>query len=175
MLTLCLFRHAKSSWDDPGQADAERPLNGRGRKAATAMGRYIAAEGLLPDRILCSTAVRTRETVARAFGDTKGTPEPEFSDAIYLAPAERLLELVRKLSQRSKRVMIVGHNPGLQDLALDLVASGDDDAVARLAEKLPTAALAVITFEAASWRAVGPRGGRLERFVTPRDLAAGGA
>ncbi len=174
MLTLCLFRHAKSSWDDPGQTDAERPLNVRGRKAAVAMGRYIAAEGLLPDRILCSTAVRTRETVARAFAGVAGAPDPELIDAIYLAPAERLLDLVRKLPAAAERVMIVGHNPGLQDLALGLVASGTDDAVARLAEKLPTAALVVITFEAASWRVVAPRSGRLKRFITPRDLEAGG-
>ncbi len=173
MLTLCLFRHAKSSWDDPGQADAERPLNARGRKAAVAMGSYIAAEGLLPDRILCSTAVRTRETVARAFGDMKGAPEPDFVDAVYLAPAERLLDLVRKLPARDERVMIVGHNPGLQDLALGLVAPSSGEAVARLAEKLPTAALVIITFDAANWRAVQPGRGRLERFVTPRDLEAG--
>jgi len=175
MLTLSIFRHAKSSWADPGQADAERPLNARGRKAAVAMGRYIAGEGLLPGRILCSTSVRTRETVARAFGDIKGAPEPEFVDAIYLAPAERLLDLVRKLPARDGRVMIVGHNPGLQDLALGLVAPDANGDLARLAEKLPTAALVVITFEAASWRAVQPGRGRLERFVTPRDLDGGGA
>ena len=173
MLTLCLFRHAKSSWDDPGQTDAERPLNARGRKAAVAMGRYIAAEGLLPGRILCSTAVRTRETVARAFAGISAAPEPDDVDALYLAPAERILGLLQKLPASDASVMVVGHNPGLQDLALRLIAPDTSMAVARIAEKLPTASLVVITFEGADWRAVQPGAGRLERFVTPRDLESG--
>jgi phosphohistidine phosphatase len=170
VLTLLLLRHAKSTWDDPELEDYDRGLATRGLKAAPRMGRYIATQHLKPDLVLCSGAVRTRATLALVLPEL-GSPPPRirYDNALYLAGPDVLLDAIGKAGT-SPRVMLVGHNPGIHALALALTGGGDKAALAELATRYPTAALAVLTFPAAAWKDVAPATGRLERFVTPRGL-----
>ncbi len=173
MLTLCLFRHAKSSWDVPGMKDFDRPLNERGRASAPAMGRFMAAHGTRPDRIVSSPSQRTRETLDLVVPALGPPPPPvRFEDMLYLASPEKLLAVVRATDAGIKTLMLVGHNPGLHDLALELIGSGPKDARVSLAEKLPTAGLVVIDFATDDWRMIKPDEGRLATFMSPRRLDA---
>lgn len=172
-LTLLLLRHAKSSWDHPGLDDFERPLAPRGREAAPRMAGFIAAAGLLPDLVLCSTAVRTRETLALVLPELGASPPAvRYEDALYLASTSDLVERVRRLDDGDRRVLIVGHNPGMHGAALALAGDGARRDVTALATKFPTAGLAVLEFETRHWRQVRPATGRLARFMTPRLLDA---
>ncbi len=171
MRRLMLLRHAKSDWP-AGLPDLDRPLAPRGREAAPRMGAYLAAEGLLPDLALVSPARRTRETFALVEPHL-GSPESRTEPRIYEAPAERLLEVVREAPPEALALLLVGHNPGFEDLARRLVGHGDRYAFARMSAKFPTAGLAVIDFAVEDWREVAPRGGRLDRFVTPKAIGAG--
>ena len=174
MLTLLLFRHAKSSWDNPALADYDRPLAKRGQKAAPRMGAEIEALDLRPELILCSSAQRTRETLDLVLESWSGTPPPVvYDEAIYMATPTELIAELRKLAATSphpNRVMMVGHNPGLEELAELLSGDGDPSARELIAQKFPTSALAVITFEDDDWAAVGPGKGTLTRFITPARL-----
>lgn len=170
MLTLILFRHAKSSWDDASLKDFERPLNVRGRQAAPRMGRYLATVGHTPDLILCSSAVRTRETAKLALAKLEGAPLPKFMDGLYLAEAERIMDVIRTTPGSIQKLMLIGHNPGLQDLAIDLIGRASVSDMRRLQTKLPTAAVVVIKFACLSWRDVASNTGDLESFVAPRDV-----
>ncbi|HWM49339.1 MAG TPA: histidine phosphatase family protein [Xanthobacteraceae bacterium] len=168
MPRLMLLRHAKS--DRPaGVEDHDRPLNGRGRAAARKIGAYLADHDLLPDLILCSTSARTRETYHRL--GVANPPRVEFDERLYLAEADAILALVRALPRGARNVLLIGHNPGLQDAAIALVATGDAHLRRQLHEKFPTAALAVIDFDS-DWPSVRHRSGRLERFVTPKSADA---
>ena len=174
MLTLTLLRHAKSSWDNPGAADFDRPLAKRGQKAAPLMGAEIARRDLVPELVLCSSAARTRQTLDLVLG-TWPVPHPEvvFDEAIYMATSEELLAQVRAVAPRSpapSRVMVVGHNPGMEDFAADLTGGGNPEARKLLAEKYPTCALAVLNFAAAAWSDVDFGQGELELFLTPARL-----
>ena len=176
MLTLTLLRHAKSSWEEPLD-DFDRPLAPRGEKAAPEIGAAMAAKGLRPDLILCSGALRARETLGLMLAGL-GEPAPEviYDDALYMAAPGALLKRLHGIAsafQRDtpRRVMLVGHNPGLEEFALLLVGSGGAEDRARLAAKFPTAGAAVITFDVDSWSAVAPGAGRLEHFLTPKRLA----
>ena len=174
MLTVLLLRHAKSNWDTLSLPDYDRPLAKRGQKAAPLMGAAIARLDLKPDLILCSGAARTRETLALAL-PALGTPQPEiiYDDAIYMATPGTLMTLLRKLptgTNAPKTVMVVGHNPGLEELAAELAGGGDKDACKVMAEKFPTGALAVFTFDVPAWSAIAPGGGKLQRFLTPASL-----
>jgi phosphohistidine phosphatase len=172
MLTLLLLRHAKSSWDNPGLADYDRPLAKRGQKAAPRMGAEIATLGLRPALILCSGATRAKETLALAlpaFADP--APEVIYDDAFYMASPEALIAMLRTLPETApKSVMIVGHNPGLEELAELLVGGGDAGAVELMDEKFPTGALAVFTFDTTNWSDVAPGKGTLTHFLTPARL-----
>lgn len=171
MLTLTLFRHAKSSWDISGLDDSERPLNARGTAAAPLMGHFLREQGLKPDLVLCSTSVRTRQTFELAAGGWEPEPKTKYERALYLAEPIGLMERVRKTPATVKHLMIIGHNPGLQVLGLELIGEGDPALIAALSEKLPTAGVLVITFDAKSWKDVAPRKGRLVHFATPKLLA----
>ena len=175
MLTLSLLRHAKSAWGELGLDDYERGLAPRGLAAAPRMGRYLAAENLRPDLVLCSGAVRTRATLALVLPELRApAPEIRYDDALYLASPITMLDAVRRLGKGPRHVLMVAHNPGLHALALELTGSGDRAALADLATKFPTAALVVFTFStAATWSDIRPGTGRLERFVTPRSLREG--
>jgi phosphohistidine phosphatase len=171
-----LLRHAKSSWDDPTLPDHERPLSPRGIKAANRVSRYLVEENLLPDLVLCSDSVRTRATAALLFTPLdRSPPAIVYTKDLYLADPDQILEVVRReaaLREKTppRHIMVIGHNPGLQQLALALPGSGLRPDVERLALKYPTAALAHFTFDAKSWRAIAPGRAILERFITPKSL-----
>jgi phosphohistidine phosphatase len=168
MRRLILLRHAKSD-RPPGVPDRDRPLNARGRRAAPAVGGHLAQEGFRPDLALVSPSARTRETWA-AIEAALGGPETRWQPEIYEAPARRILAVIQAAPDAAATVMVVGHNPGLGDLAAELAGEGPRAARDRLALEFPTAAYAVIDFDAARWAEIAPGTGRLERFVRPRDI-----
>lgn len=165
MLRLLLLRHAKSAWP-VGVEDRDRPLAPRGRRAAPAIGAYMAREGLAPSRVLVSPARRTLETWAHALDAWQNEPPSAYEEAIYEAPAERLLTVIRRQGAVSP-LMLVGHNPGMEDLAAQLLAPAER---ARMPGKYPTGGLAVIDIDAAGWGDIQPDTGRLDRFIAPRTL-----
>jgi phosphohistidine phosphatase len=168
MRRLILLRHAKS--DHPvGLADHDRPLNPRGRAAAPRMGAYIAEAGLRPDHVLVSSARRTLETWDAVRVPLDGNPG-ETVPALYESGANQILDVVRGAPDSAGTLLVVGHNPGLQDFATEVVGSGSKADRRRLATQFPTAALAVITFEAERWADIARGAGRLDRFVRPKDL-----
>jgi phosphohistidine phosphatase len=166
MKRLYLLRHAKSSWDEPGLADRDRPLAPRGRTAAERMAEHLRSTGVRPDLVLCSSSRRTRETFA-AVRSALGDPPVEIEDRLYAADADDLLARVREAPPDATSVMLIAHNPGIQDLAVELVREGED--LSRVREKFPTGALAVVAFDL-PWAALGAGTVRLESFVVPRDL-----
>lgn len=167
MKTLTLLRHAKSGWDDPSLTDFQRPLSPRGREAARAMGREMRARGLAWDRILASPAVRVTGTL-RDLAETYGPLDPDYDERVYLAAPATLLGLVRETGDAHERLLIVGHSPGLERLALLL--SGAGPLRDEIAVKYPTGALAEIAFPVDHWRDVAEGAGALRRFIRPRDL-----
>ncbi len=171
MLTLFLMRHAKSDWGDLDLDDYDRALSPRGIKAAPVMGKALSKLGLKPDLILCSGAVRTRATLALLLPEF-GVPPPQIrhADQLYLAMPATMLDVLAKSSKGSASVMILAHNPGTHALALSLTGSGDKRAIADLASKFPTAAAAVLKFDAKDWRDVRAGSGELTYFLTPRGL-----
>jgi phosphohistidine phosphatase len=165
------MRHAKSSRPS-GMLDVDRPLSARGRKAAVLIGDYLDDEELLPDLVLVSPARRAQETwslVQPALGPVAMRPEPR----VYDAPAARLLSIIQELDPMTETVLIIGHNPGCEDLARLLASHGDGEALSRMRQKYPTAGLAVIDCDCPGWANVKARGGKLDRFVTPKFLGAG--
>ena len=169
MKTLTLLRHAKSSWDDPVR-DFDRPLNARGRRAARAMGREMREQRLGFDRVLASPATRIVETL-RDLGEGYGHAlHPEYDRRVYLATAELLLDFIHETDDHATDLLIVGHNPGLERLALML---SQDGALRREIEvKYPTGTLTQITFAVDSWADVATGLGTIARFTRPRDLDA---
>jgi phosphohistidine phosphatase len=168
MKILTLLRHAKSGWDDPVKRDFDRPLNPRGRRAARTVGREMRNLGLAFDRVLASPArrvVETIEEVAQAFGPLA----PDYDERIYLATSTALVELVRETPDDVERLLLVGHNPGLEDLAL-LLAGPDGPLRAEVAVKYPTGTLAEIELPVAHWAELAGGTGTVSRFVRPRDL-----
>jgi phosphohistidine phosphatase len=170
MLTLSLFRHAKSSWANPLLDDFDRRLAPRGEKAAPRMGAFIAAQGLIPDLILCSGSVRTRQTLVLASESWPTQPQIVYEDALYHATVPALLAQLHAAPDDRHHVMMVGHNPGMQAFALQLVGSGEGAALRQLAHKYPSGALATIAFKRRHWRDVQPGDGHLTLFKRPRDL-----
>lgn len=170
MLRLFLLRHAKSSWDNPRQSDFDRPLNERGRRAVPLVGRYMARENLFPDRILCSSAQRTRETLAGLLGYLKTQGDVSITDRLYHEAEDSYLPLIRSMAGTARTLLVIGHNPATQDTALEIVGQGDQSLRAAIDEKYPTAALSVITIDIDDWLMMNPGSGTLERFVRPRDL-----
>jgi phosphohistidine phosphatase len=165
--TLYLLRHAKSSWKDEALPDHERPLAGRGRKAAKRVAEHMAAEGIAPALVLCSSARRTRETLDRVLPGLGGDPKVEIEDALYGAGAGKLLERVRGVPPEVPSVMLIGHNPGLEELAVSL--AGEGERLADLRAKYPTGALATLVFPE-SWEDLRPGAAELAGFVKPREL-----
>ncbi|MCV3767525.1 SixA phosphatase family protein [Rhizobium sp. TRM95796] len=170
---LILLRHAKSAWPD-GVEDRLRPLADRGRRAAPLMGATLAKRRLTPDLVLVSPARRTEDTWSLVRKLLPETTCSQTEDRIYEASAETLLAVVHETKASIKTLMIIGHNPGLEDLARRLLASREGEHAERLLKKYPTAGLAVFDFEGADWSAVQPGKGRLKAFVTPKSLAGKG-
>lgn len=171
MLRLLLLRHAKAAWP-AGILDVDRPLAQRGQAAALLMGGYLKKERLEPDLAIVSSARRTQETWERVqpyLGEIEMRPDGR----IYEAPVSRLVEVVREVEPGIRTLLIIGHNPGFEDLAKLLIGEGDMDGILRLGQKYPTAGLAVIDFALERWADVAHKSGRLERFVTPKSLGSG--
>lgn len=163
---LAILRHAKSDWNLPGLADFDRPLNARGRAAADLIRRAIAARGLAFDFVLSSPSKRTCETL-----DRLGLAESaKWDDRLYLASCERLLGNIRALPDAVHSALIVGHNPGLHDLVLELSALDSEGFRTRVAGKYPTAALALIDLDIESWSQAEAGCGRIAELLLPRDL-----
>jgi phosphohistidine phosphatase len=171
MLTLFLLRHAKSSWDDARVKDFDRPLAKRGRDAAPRMGAYMAERELIPELVLCSTAARARQTLELVLPSFSPAPAVLFEDGLYLAAAATLLTRLRKIEGGVGKVMIVGHDPGMHRLAVELSATGDPQELQALTAKFPTGGLAVISFQARDWAKIKPATGRLIGFMAPKRLS----
>lgn len=161
---LYVLRHAKSSWDDPQLEDHERPLSARGRRAAGLMAGHLLGQGIAPELVLCSSAQRTRETLAGIGVGGEVAIEPE----LYAAAACDVLERLRRVPSETASVMVIGHNPSMQDLTL-MLAGADDRLRDTVRGKFPTAALATLTV-GGEWRALDPGAARLTAFIRPRDL-----
>jgi phosphohistidine phosphatase len=170
MLTLSLLRHAKSSWKNPTLPDRDRPLATRGETDAPLMGKAMAERGVDPDLVLCSSARRTRDTLALVLPELKIEPKVVYDDALYHATPAEMLGMLHDVQPGASRVMIVGHNPEIQSFALDLVGSGPKHFRDRLREKYPTAGLAVINFASGLWSSVAVNSGTLTLFLSPREL-----
>jgi phosphohistidine phosphatase len=165
---LVLLRHAKSAW--PDVPDHQRPLARRGRRDAPVMGRWLYGAGHVPDRVLCSTALRADQTWQLAQAGLGVTPPVSFDDELYLGSAVQLLDLIRGTPPAARTLLIVGHDPAIPELALTLAATGQAAAFDRMRAKFPTAAVAVLEF-GGNWDRLAPGSARLISFVTPRDLA----
>ncbi len=174
MLRLLILRHAKSAWADPGLRDLDRPLAPRGHQAAELMGRAIADDEFRPDRILCSPARRTRETLAGLLPALGKGPDVEIVPELYEPASGNYCTVIAEHGENARRLLVVGHNPASQATALMLSGSGDRDLIGEVAATFPTAALAVIDFEAGAWAEVAPRKGRLAAFLTTPSLARPG-
>lgn len=165
--TLYLLRHAKSSWKDPTLADHDRPLAPRGRRASKSIAAYLRSQRSAPSLVLCSSSLRTRETLERISAGLQGEVEVRIEERLYAASASELLERLHEVDAPVDSVMLIGHYPALQELALNLAGTGAD--LGRLTEKFPTAGLATLAFRR-SWEELAPGAARLIAFVTPREL-----
>jgi phosphohistidine phosphatase len=167
MKQLYLLRHAKSSWKDTSLPDHDRPLAGRGRRAAKAIARHLREQCIEPELFLCSSARRARETLERIEA-ALATSAVRVEDDLYAASASVLLERLRTVPDTVGSAMLIGHNPGLQDLALDLARPSPT--VRELATKYPTAALATLEFQGSGWQELGRDTAELVTLMRPRDL-----
>ncbi|WP_326523275.1 SixA phosphatase family protein [Sphingomonas sp.] len=173
MKSLTLLRHAKSGWDDPALRDFDRPLNAKGQRAAQVVGRNLRAMDLVFDRVVASPAVRVVETldhVGRGYG---AAFTPEWDRRLYLASVASLVDVVHEQDDGVGRLLLVGHNPGLEELVLALVPPGPaSPRRGDVEDKFPTASVAVMRFAVDRWADVAMGGGTLIEFVRPRDLDA---
>lgn len=173
MKRLLLLRHAKSLRDE-SLSDKARPLNARGRCDAPKMGRYMRAERYIPDRILCSSAKRTAETWKLLAPELETAPQAKFLDTLYLAPAGAIMRIIREEGGDASALLVIAHNPGLEDAARDLTAKPSSaeqrEMLGRLENKFPTGALAVLEFEVESWTEVAEGAGRLVDFARPKHI-----
>ena len=167
MKRLYLLRHAKSSWKDTSLPDHDRPLAGRGRRATQAITRYLREQGIEPELVLCSTARRARETL-EGIEPALGTAALCLEDDLYAAGAPDLLERLRSVPDDVESVMLIGHNPGLHELALGLARPSST--ASELAVKYPTGALAILVFSASTWHALDYDTAELVDLLRPRDL-----
>lgn len=159
--TLILMRHAKSSWDTAGLADHDRPLNARGIRAAKAMGDWMRANKWVPDQVLCSTAARTRETLAGLGLQVT----PEFDKHLYHASATQMLRILSKA--KGQTVLMIGHNPGIAEFAQEIVSEPPEHA---RFNDFPTGAALILRFDVDSWANAAWRNGEVLEFVLPKEL-----
>jgi phosphohistidine phosphatase len=166
---LFVLRHAKSSWNNSHLGDHERPLAPRGQRAAEALAAHVATIDPPPALVLCSTARRAQETLEPVRSRLPDDTEVLIEDDLYGAPAPLILARLRQVPDDTPAVLVVGHNPGLEDLVRGLGREGDPDLIARVRTKYPTGALATIAFDE-PWSGLGSGAARLEGFVVPGDL-----
>jgi phosphohistidine phosphatase len=172
MRRLILLRHAKTEPSEPGREDRARVLVERGRRDAARIGAYVKSHALVPDRVVISPAARTQETWKITAAAFRPAPGAASTDQLYDAAPHAIFAVIKDAPTTAHTLMVVGHNPGLHEVALMLIASGDIDTRERLREKLPTAGLVIIDFAFDDWSKLHPQSGRLERFVSPKSLEA---
>jgi phosphohistidine phosphatase len=165
-----LLRHAKSSWDDPALPDRDRPLAPRGIKAARRIAGHMQASGIRPELVLCSSARRTRDTLALLEPALDAEVAVEIEEQLYGADAADLIERLRRVDEGLGSAMLIGHNPALQDLGIELAGGGDAEALAQLHAKFPTAALATLDLGSGGWAELDPGTASLTSLVLPRRL-----
>jgi phosphohistidine phosphatase len=169
MKQLAILRHAKSSWDESGLSDFDRPLNARGRRSAKAVGKELKPRMPEFDAVFASPALRVRQTLERFESTYGGLPTVHFDPALYLADASSLSRFVHKFSDELRRVLLVGHNPGLHQLVLKL-ARPDDRLREHVKAKYPTGAAAIMEFSVSMWREIKPGEAEIAAVIFPRDL-----
>jgi phosphohistidine phosphatase len=167
MKRLYLLRHAKSSWDDPTLADHDRPLAPRGRRAAKVIAKHLARKGISPELVLCSPSTRTRQTLKRLAPGLRKNAAVRIEPKLYASSAADLLEVLHEVRDEVESVMLIGHNPGIQDLALSLAGAGSE--IPRLRSKFPTAGLATLELNG-TWRELAPESTELVSLVKPKEL-----
>jgi phosphohistidine phosphatase len=173
MKRLYLLRHAKSSWNQLGQEDHERPLNERGRKNALEIGQFMRNNDLVPNLIVCSTSERTRETCSILLSGIEREIACQFTEELYLANATTILNIVHGASDESDSLMLITHAPGVAEAALMLGQYGNDQANKLIEQKYPTGALGIFDSKADMWVDVSPENCRLIDFIRPKYLSAG--
>ena len=169
MHRLLVLRHAKSSWNNSHLGDHERPLAPRGERAAEALAAHVATIDPPPALVLCSTARRAQDTLEPVRAQLPDSTTVEIEDVLYGAGAPDVLDRLREVPEEVPSVMVVGHNPGLEDLVTGLGREGDPNLIARVHHKFPTGALATLTFTG-PWKSLGWGSATLEAFVVPADL-----
>lgn len=169
MANLYLLRHAKSDWEDMTVSDHDRPLSPRGVKAAAKMGRALARQGTAPEIVLCSTALRARETLELVMQAGDLAWPVQFEPALYGASVQAILSIVRADAGAFHRALLVGHNPGFHYVARHLVYTGDSELLTALDYKYPTGAFADIELPDATLADITPSTGILKQFLRPRD------
>lgn len=171
MKILGLYRHAKSDWHDARARDFDRPLNKRGRKGAALMGRHILEHGIKWNRVIASPAVRVAETIEISAEAARASPPVLWDRRIYLASSATLLDLLREQEGDPASIMMIGHNPGLEDLIFDLVPDNGGSPLRDIVEeKFPTASYAVLELDIEGWQDIRENCGRLVHLMRPRDL-----
>lgn len=171
MKILGLFRHAKSDWQDPRARDFDRPLNGRGRRGAAIMGKHVRDHGVKWERMIASPAIRCAETIEIAAQAAGQPVAANWDRRIYLASGVTLADLLREQDGDPKSILMVGHNPGLEDLIFDLVPDDGSSPLRDVVEeKFPTASFAVLELDIDKWSDLKDRCGKLVHLTRPRDL-----
>lgn len=170
MRRLCVLRHAKSDWDDPSLGDLNRPLNDRGWTAARRIGHEMKRRRMRFDLIVASTAARVRETIDGIEEKFDFDAEVRFEPQLYLADIDTLLARVAALPDKARAPLIVGHNPGLQQLLLALTRDDGHGLRTRIAGKYPTGAFAAAELDVERWKEAGPGCGRIVELILPKDL-----
>ena len=171
MLSLALLRHAKSSWEENALNDFDRPLSERGLKSAPRAGKALLGFGFRPTLVLCSTAQRTRETLDLCLPvlvQHGNPPQVRYDDRLYLASSTTILEVIRDAGGASPSLLVVGHNPGRHHAAVTLAGSGEAGLIQALNDKMPTAAVALMSFARQRWRDIRSRDGNLVAYWTPK-------
>jgi phosphohistidine phosphatase len=172
MRRLILYRHAKAERSEPGIEDRARVLIERGRKDAAKIGAYMASHALVPDRVVISPTARTQETWKYTATAFRPAPAAMMAEQLYDATPHAIFAVIKEAPSAAHTLLVIGHNPGLHEVAAMLIASGDIEARERLREKLPTCGLVIIDFAFDDWGKLHPQSGRLERFVSPKTLEA---
>jgi phosphohistidine phosphatase len=170
MRRLILLRHSTAQRAEPGRSDQDRTLAPQGSADAAVVGAYLANHSFRPDHVLVSPSTRTRETWRQVAAALRLAPEARFDERIYNATAQTLFNVTTEIPDNAQAVLLLGHNPGLHELAMLLVATGDIDTRERLRENFPTSGIAVIDFPLDAWSKLHARSGRLERFVSPKVI-----
>ena len=179
MKDLFILRHAKSSWSDPFLDDFDRPLNKRGKQACVDMGQWIHNQNITPELVLCSPAKRAIDTLKRVKKGQMAFGKKKFEASLYLASPSELLNLIKKVPAKVSSLMLIGHNPGMHELILQLVntkalQSEQAQSFQQIVYKFPTTGFAHLQFNVSDWVDVAPFTGKLYRMMTPSLLAAQG-